>query len=459
MKCWAGKRGALARTGGVQSRLRMLFASVFLLCASPVMAMVDVEDISVSGVPVWYAADMAVPVVHLIFTFEEAGTASDPDTLSGRAMLAAKMLNEGAGDLDSQSFHKALDARAIQFSARVEQDDLVVELHTLKDELPAAMALVTDALTQPRNDAAMIDAAKEEQRVALKATRESPASIARLALSSGLYGTHPYARQGIGDEQSIEALTRSDLDSYRTRYVTRANMQVAAAGDISESQLEEVLEPLIAALPEAFFPERDMPGVVPQGKGEVKRIAHDVPQSVVVFGGPGLPRSDKRYYAAYLMNHALGGGSLSSRLMRAVRVKKGLVYSVSTGLSNADGADGFGGQFATRNETVDEAIATMKEAMQDLAERGLSARECTDIRREVIQGFTLNLDSTQSIARVIAMMMRYDLGTDYMEKRTVLFEDVRCKDIQAAAKALLKPDTWMFVVVGGEAKARTPEAK
>lgn len=420
------------------------------LAAVPALAMVDIDDTSIEGVPVWYAHDRSVPVVHVILTFEEAGTTSDPASLGGRAMLAARLLGEGAGSLDSTAFHKALESRAIQFSASAGRDDLTVEIHALREELPEAARLLTLALTAPRNDPDAIVDAKEEQLVALKASRESPAAIAQRAWSEAIYGTHPYARNGIGEEQSIATLSRTDLESYRTRYVTRANLQVAAAGDVSASELKDALSPLVDALPEAFFPERDKPGVTLDGKAEVKRIAYSAPQSVVVFGGAGLSRADKRYYAAYLMNTALGSGSLSSRLMKAVRVKKGLVYGIGTSLVNGDAADSFMGQFATRNETVDEAIAAVKDTVQKLAEQGLSARECDEVKREVVQGFMLNLDSTEGIARVIAMMMRYNLGRDYLEKRAHLFEKVRCKDIQAEAQALLKPEHWLFVVVGKE---------
>ncbi len=437
----------------IRSLLSVLGVMAALAVASPAFAMVNVRDMSVDGVPVWYAEDNAVPVVHLTLVFEEAGTVSDPDALGGRARLAVALLNEGAGEYSSLAFHKALEAKAIQFSAYTEQDDLVVELHTLKDQLPEAVRLATLALTNPRFDAGAIEKAKITQLTRLKQMRESPAVVAKLAWIEAMYGNHPYGKSGVGDEHSIAALARSDLESYRTRYITRANLQVAAAGDVSRTELKNALEPLVDALPEAFFPERDLAGVALDGKGEISRIDFDVPQSVVVFGGPGVNRADKKYYAAYLMNTAFGSGSLTSRLMRDVRVKKGLVYGISTGFANGANSDSFIGQFATRNESVDDAIAAVKEAVEEINTKGISARECKEIKKEVIQQFILGLDSTESIASVIAMMMRYDLGKDYLEKRAALFEDVRCKDIEAAAREWLTPDRWRFVVVGGKAAA------
>ncbi|WP_163103922.1 insulinase family protein, partial [Acinetobacter baumannii] len=67
-------------------------------------------------------------------------------------------------------------------------------------------------------------------------------------------------------------------------------------------------------------------------------IALDVPQTVISFGLAGLKRSDPDFIPAFVMNHILGGGSLSSRLYSEVREKRGLAYSISSGLAALDAA-------------------------------------------------------------------------------------------------------------------------
>ena len=409
-----------------------------------------VKAAEIDDVPVWYVEDATLPVVHLVLTFTGAGNASDPADQPGRAVMAANVLGEGAGEMNALAFHTALESKAIELSISAGRDDVVVQIHTLKEALPEAMRLARLALTKPRFDAEAMSVAKSEQLAVLRMQDESPSAIASRAWNATFYGAHPYARDGLGSEKSIARLGAGDLESYRQRYLTRANLQVAAAGDVDRSALRDALAPLLDALPEAFFPELDLPGVTFGGAGKVERITHAGPQSVVVFGAPGVARDDKRYYAYYLMNEALGGGSLSSRLMRDVRVKHGLVYSVGTNFSHGDAANSFSGRFATRNDSVDAAIAAVKKSASSLAEKGLSQRECKEIKQEVIGGFALKLDSTRKLASIVAMMLRYDLGRDYMRKREEYFDAVSCGDIQEAAKKLLRPEAWFFTVVGGE---------
>src|SRR5262249_60353831 len=80
--------------------------------------------------------------------------------------------------------------------------------------------------------------------------------------------------------------------------------------------------------------------VSPRGLGRRIEVSLDVPQTVVDFGGPGIPRQDPDFMAAYLINHILGGGSTDSRLYQEIREKRGLVYSVSERLVSLAHAGG-----------------------------------------------------------------------------------------------------------------------
>ncbi len=78
-----------------------------------------------------------------------AGSAYDPPGKAGLASFAAALIDEGAGGLNSNAFHQALAARAIQFQATVERDSMVVTVVTLTENLPEAMHLLQLALTPP----------------------------------------------------------------------------------------------------------------------------------------------------------------------------------------------------------------------------------------------------------------------------------------------------------------------
>ena len=81
-----------------------------------------------------------------------------------------------------------------------------------------------------------------------------------------------------------------------------------------------------------------------------------VPQSVARFGLPAMPRKDKDFLPAFVLNTILGGGVMSSRLWEEVREKRGLAYSVYTSVTPLKNTSIFSGGVATKNE-ADRAVA------------------------------------------------------------------------------------------------------
>ncbi len=96
--------------------------------------------------------------------------------------------------------------------------------------------------------------------------------------------------------------------------LTRDQLFVAAAGDISAADLGMLVDRAFAGLPATGVPV-DVPEADVAPTGSLSVLTRNIPQATVIFAQPGIKRSDKDFFAAYLMNYVLGGGGSSSRLM------------------------------------------------------------------------------------------------------------------------------------------------
>ena len=95
------------------------FAVVALLAGAPAASAMQIEKIvSPSGIEAWLVREQAVPLVSLSFAFHGGSTQDEPDK-SGTANLAADLLDEGAGDLDSKTYHERLENNAIELNFQV----------------------------------------------------------------------------------------------------------------------------------------------------------------------------------------------------------------------------------------------------------------------------------------------------------------------------------------------------
>lgn len=435
-------------------RRKLLVILAALTVSVPAVAAITVETIDIAhGVKAWAAKTTAVPVVDVVITFEGAGYASDPEGKAGRAAFAASMLTEGTEDLSSEAFRRALEDKAITLTAETDEDRLSIHIYALRQHAVEAGKLLAQALHKPL--LAEADQARMKADLTSLVTRlnERPGYRASRLLGERGFKTHPYSHAPFGDASSIAALTSGDIRDYMKTYVTRGNMLIAAAGDVDEDLLEDMLEPVVDALPENDSGSVSVAKTSLQGAGETLRASMPSPQTTVLFAAPAIARDDPRFYAQFLLNHILGGNGLTSLLSKNLRQKQGLVYSIDSHIDLKLGASVLGGALETRNANAQTAIAEVKSVLSELQTKGVSQQECDDAKGFVIGSFARKLDSAGEVSNLLLSMQIHKLGTDYIEKRAALFSAVKCADINAVATELLNPANFLFAVVGGEPEA------
>ncbi len=421
-----------------------------LLWSVPAHAAVEVETTSLGhGVKAWYATNDTVPVVDMVLSFEGAGHASDPAEKAGRAAFAASLLTEGAGTLDSSAFRRALEEKAITMDIEAEQDRLRVHIYCLREHAVRAGELLALALSKPQLAEADQARMKADLSSLLARMAERPDYQAERLLSERAFKGHPYANAPYGTPASLAALTAQDVRDYLGTYVSRGNLLVAASGDVDTSLLRSVLEPVVDALEANDAGAVAVTQTTLQGGGETLHKTMPVPQTTILFAAPAIARDDPRFYAQYLLNHILGGSTLSSRLGDEVRQKKGLAYGIDTDLSMKRGTALISGALATRNASVDEAVAAVKSVLSALHDKGVTTEECADAKSYVLGSFARKLDSSGSVANLLLSMQIHKLGEDYISEREALFSKVSCADMNAVATELLNPSRFVFAIVGG----------
>ena len=273
-----------------------------------------------------------------------------------------------------------------------------------------------------------------------------PGSIASKAWFERAFPGHAYGRPSSGTVETINAITVEDLRAAHQALYNTAELKIAIVGAIGPERAGEIVDRLIADLPNGeFTPAVRAETAPPPG---VHVVQQDVPQSVAVFGHLGMLRDDPDFIPAFVMNYVLGGGSFSSRLTEEVREKRGLAYSVYSYLSAPEGAGLYLGRVQTANERVAESIEVIRAEWARMAEAGVTGEDLAKAKTYLTGSFPLRFDSNSKIANYLLFVQMEDLGIDYINKRNGLIEAVTAEDIRRVAARLLKPDELSFVVVG-----------
>ena len=427
-------------------RKSLIALALVVVIGAPAGAVEVQRVVSPGGIEAWLVEDHSNPILSLDLVFR-GGAALDPAGKEGLANMAASLIDEGAGELDSQAFQGTLEDHSIRLRFNAGLDNFSGELLTLSAHRALAFKLLRLALAEPRFDEEPLERIRAQILAGLARDAEDPDAIAGRTLRALFFPAHPYGRPGDGTPDSVRAITAEDLRGFVERRVARDNLMIGVVGDITPDELAKLLDETFAALPatsEAVAIEETEPA----GEGALVVVERDQPQSVVSFGHAGIKRDDPDYYAAYVTNYVLGGGGFSSRLYEEVREKRGLAYSVYAYLNPLDHAALVAGGVATQNARVATSLELIRKEWTRMAEAGPSAEELEAAKTYLTGSFPLRFSSSGRISRMLVGMQLEELGIDYLERRNSYIEAVTLDDVRRVARRLYDPAKLTVVVVG-----------
>jgi len=435
---------------------RLLLCVVGLLAAltagpGAASAMTIERIVSPAGIEAWLVREKAVPLVTLNYAFHGGATQDEADK-AGTAHLAADMLDEGAGDIDSKSFHERLENHAIEMTFQVGRDYLHGSLRALNEHRDEAFGLLGLALTRPRFDADAIERVRGQELASLQRDTTNPNDLASRRWWQTAFPDHPYGRETKGTLETVPRITADDLRDYVRRAFARNELTVSIVGDVDAKTAGELIDRAFAGLPA----KNDLKSVAvakPAGLGRRIVINVDVPQAVVTFGGQGIARNDPDFMAAYIVNHILGGGTFSSRLYKEVREKRGLAYGVSDSLVWFKRAAVVLGGTATQADRTADALAVIEQEIKRMAADGPTPDELAGAKSFLKGSYALTLDTSGKIAAQLTQIQIDSLGIDYIQRRGTLIDAVTIEDAKRVARRLYSGG--LLVTVAGRPKGLT----
>ena len=401
---------------------------------------------SPGGVEAWLVEDYAVPLVACDFTFK-GGASQDAFGKPGTSTMLSSLLDEGAGDLDSAEFHRALDDKAIEISFGSERDGLSGRLKTLSRNTEAAFDLLRLALNSPRLDADAIERVRAQLMAGLRHESKDPDAVASRAFRASAYPSHPYGLPIRGTLESLPGIGRDDMMALHRAMLVRRDLKIAVVGAIDADTVGRMLDRAFAPLPETGD-LRTITDVALAPGGTPQVVDLDIPQSTIRFGLPGVPRKDPEHMAAVVVNHILGGGVFSARLFREVREKRGLAYSVYSQLSNFDHSCMFAGGTSTKNERAVESLTVIQEEITKLAAEGPSEEELVKAKKFLTGSYALRFDTSLKIASQLVHLQTEGFDVTYLDERNGLIEAVTLDDARRVSRRMLGARPLLVTMVG-----------
>ena len=430
-----------------------LCASILLSAFAPLKALEIHQLTTPKGLKVWFAPDKTVPVISMAFSFENAGSAHNPPEKNGLAMMSAALMTEGSGKLDANAFSDKLAELGIGISFSVDADYFRGGFKTTLRTKDDAIGLLKDVLYKALLPKDRLEILRQQALTSLEAKLKEPNYILGDSARKGLYGDHPYAFSGEGTLESLKDISSDDIKTFLKTHLARSNLKIAICGNLSTEEVMSLVDSVFADLPvQSDGQPLPKPNLSYSGQTVVTR--QTIPQSVSLFYHPGLNTDDKNYLILSLVS-SIFGSDFTSRLMREVREKNGLAYTVQSFLSIKKEAASLGGFVGSENAKIDEALTRIKKEFATLASFGVTEQELKDAKKAAVGSFVLRLSSTGAIAAQLLTYQEINYPASYLNERSGKINAIRLNDVNAFIKDFFDPKKLTFYVVGNPEKDLT----
>jgi predicted Zn-dependent peptidase len=372
------------------------------------------------------------------------GSRHEPAEHAGIAHFVEHMLFKGTPTRNAEEIAQQVDSIGGQIDAFTSKEYAGYYLKVLDEHQPLAVEILSDLICNPLFDEEDIEREKKVILEEIKMVEDTPDDLVHELFAEGFWNNHPLGRPILGTPASVGALDQKTLRQYFSETYVASNFVVVAVGNLDHDRVRELLEAALVNAPHNG-PEADQsaPTVAPVILVRKKELE----QSHIVFGTEALPQHHPERYAGYALNTTLGG-SMSSRLFQNVREKRGLAYSVFSGLSAYQDAGALSIYAGCANDAVAELIDVVVAEIRQMKAGGLAPVELRRAKDHLKGSLMLGLESTSSRMSHLARQEMYRDKTFGLDEMLAAIEAVTEEHVLSLADRFFTNGSLAVTVLG-----------
>jgi zinc protease len=412
-----------------------------------------VKITTTNGMTVLVLEQHYLPVVE-IHALIKTGSAQDPQGKAGLANLTASLLDEGTTSRSSKQLAEHIDFVGGSLEVKAGEDFTTASARVLKKDVDLGFTLLGDILQHPAFPKQEFDRVRSQILGEIVSDNDDPGHVAMKAFNQLVFHNHPYRWPVNGLEETLPKIALSDVQSFYAKEYLPNQTILAVVGDLTMEQATALVQTHFGGWKKGPAPARMLKKPRAIDKKTVQLIEKDLTQSTIVLGHGGISRTNPDFYSVTVMNHILGAGGFSSRLMDSIRDKQGLAYGIMSHYEARAMPGSFWINLQTKTETTNQAITGVLSEIKALRESPVTDQELAEAKAFLIGSFPLRMDSTAKLAHLLAQVEFFELGFEYFSQYPKWIDRVTKEDVQRVAKQYLNPQHYALVVVGNTTKAK-----
>jgi len=376
------------------------------------------------------------------------GSRDEAPAQAGVSHFLEHLLFKGTERHSAIEISELFDGMGAATNAATGKESTHLHARFLDEHTERAFDLLAEMLLAPALPPEEIDSEREVVLEEIAMYEDEPSDRVHDVLAEAIYGDHPLGRRVLGRSEVIGGIPVPDIAGYHHTRYTAPNIVVSAAGHLEHARLVELAERYVSA-PAANGAGAAPNGGLPSDAAKLLFYPKDTEQYHICFGGPGISRGDERRFALAVLD-TIFGGSVSSRLFREVREKRGLAYSVGSYTHEFVDRGFVASYVGTRADNVAEACEIIGRELASLSTEGVSDDELRRAKEHVKGRLVLGLESTGSRMSRIARAVLFGIPLLSIDEMLERIEGVSAEEVAELSAELYDPAKFAAACVGPE---------
>ena len=386
----------------------------------------------------------SVPLVTLQASFL-AGVRFEEEAQNGINNFIAVILTKGTRAQNSLQIAKKVEKMAGSVNGFSGYNSFGLTFNFLSHHFEEAFDLFADILLEPSFDEQEMEKRRRPILAAIRQQEDNLSGLAFRLFRKALYEKHPYRMDLLGTLDTVQRLTRDDLNEYYQRIVVPENMVLTIVGDVNQEQALSAARKAFGKFSRKGFTLPAVPSVAPLREKKRAEIYKKKEQAHFVLGFLGTTLQHKDRYAIDVLGAALSGQG--GRLFHELRDRESLAYAL-TFIANPNLDAGFLGVYmGSHPDKLEKAISAVLRELRKVKEEGLTEEEVARAKKYLIGNFEIGLQTNGAQANQISLDELYGLGFDHYRKHPLEIEKVTREDVHRVAKDYFNLDAYALAIV------------
>jgi predicted Zn-dependent peptidase len=375
-----------------------------------------------------------------------AGSRDEQAEVAGVTHFIEHLLFKGSERFSALQVAEIFDGLGGELNAATSREHTLVYGRVPDHHLATAMDVMGDMVFAPTF--AELDSERDVVLEEIAMYEDAPQELVHDLIADAVFADHPLGRPVIGTAEVISSIPREAIAGYHETMYVPGNIVVAAAGNIEHDEVVELVSRALAGRVERSSSGPNVrPPLMQAPPPSLRFQQKDTEQYHVCLAAPGISRSDRRRFAASLLD-AILGGSASSRLFQEIREKRGMAYAVYSFVSQYTDTGQIGIYLGTREENLGEALAIAAEQIADVAAGNVPEAELERAKENLKGRILLSMESTATRMNRLGKSLITDSELLSLDRIVAEIDAVEASSVAELAAMFLAPERLSAACIG-----------